>query len=287
MPDETAAPPAETTEGTAPSATEGAEQQPEERPDPNEWIRQTAAGLNYSRLDTAADKSKQWSEANSELRRFRRNGKEETPQKPDGDQEQAEPEKEPPSPKVDGDQEFQKRVQAEVDRREALRAQRNRQQQERELRRTNPTEYARLKEQEEAQGDQAGALSQAMIALSQQFDDATVTPLMQALPDDTARNQCLKDAGHGLPGRKEIVTRAVAALKKSSYNEGYEKGKADAEKGVRRSTSSLRKELLAELRSQDEEPDLMPGNGRSNGKAEMDMNDWMRSALGRRTSARS
>lgn len=288
MPEETAAPPAEPTEGAAPSAAEGGAPEPDDRPDPNAWIRQTAQGLIYSRpLDTAADKSKQWDEANAELRRYRRNGKEETPQPSERDQAQPEPKEEPPSPKVDGDQEFQRRVQAEVDRREALRAQRNKQQQERELRRTNPTEYAKLKEQEEAQEGQAGALSRALVTLSQQFDDATVTPLMQALKTDDERNECLKDAGHGLPGRKEIVTRAIERLRKSSYDEGYAKGKTDAEKGVRRSNSSLRKELLAELRAEDDEPELVPGNGRGNGSSEVDMNDWMRAALGRRTRSAS
>lgn len=285
MPEETAAPPAETTEGTAPSATETAEQPSETRQDPNDWIRQTTRGLNYSRAAETEPKSGQWDEANAELRRFRRNGKEETPQQPEGDHAQPEPKAEPEKPEVDGDQEFQRRVQAEVDRREALRSQRQRQQQERELRRTNPTEYARLKEQEEAQNSQAGAVGQALISLSQQFDEATVTPLMKALASDDDRNECLKDAGHGLPGRKQIVARAIEKLRKSSYDDGYAKGKAEAEKGLRRSNSSLRKELLAELRAEDEEPELVPGNGRSNG-AEATMNDWMRAALGRRGNRR-
>ena len=287
MPEEATAPPADTTEGAAPSSADTAEAQ-QERPDPNAWIRQSREGLLYSRpLDTAAKSKGEWDEANAELRRFRsgRNGTEETPRKNEPDREQPEGEQEPPSSKVDDDQEFQRRVQAEVDRREALRAQRQRQQQERELRRTNPQEYAKLKEQEESQNTQAGALSQAMIALSRQFDDATVTPLVQALKED-AREGVLKDTGHGLPGRKEIVTRAIKALQKSSYDEGYAKGKSEAERSLRRPSSSLRKELLAELRAGEEEPDLAPGNGSANGATDVDMNDWMRSALGRRVRSR-
>jgi hypothetical protein len=283
MPEEATAPPAETTEGAAPSPTEGGEQQADERQDPNAWIRQSRQGLVYSRPVDEDAKSGKWDEANAELHRFRRrNGTEETPQEAQGDKEQAEPEPEDAASKVDDDQDFQRRVQAEVDRREALRAQRQRQQQERELRRTNPTEYARLKEQEEAQTGQTAELIGAMTKLSQQFDDATVTPLMQALKDDGARNECLKDAGHGLPGRKEIVARAIKSLQKSSYDEGYAKGKSEAERSARRPNSSLRKELLADLRAEEDEPDLVPGNGRANGPSDLDMNDWMRAALGRR-----
>jgi hypothetical protein len=287
MPEEATAPPADAPDGAAPSPTDSEGQQPEETPDPNSWIRQTATGLFYSRpLDTAA-KSKEWDEANTELRRGRKNGTEETRQEPKEDTEPPDPASEPKPPEESDERVFERRVQAEVDRREALRRQRAETQYERDLRKNDPAAYARYKEQQEQQNVQAGAVGNAIAALSRQFDDATVTPLMQALKDEATRNKVLEGAGHGLPGRKEIVTRAIDTLKKSAYDEGFAKGKAEAEKSLRRSSSSLRKELLAELRAEEDEPELAPGNGRSNGIADFDPNEWMRASLGRRTRAAS
>lgn len=286
MPEEvaSAAPPAEE---QAPSAPEAAEtQEGESERDGNEWLRETAQGLIYSRpLDTAA-RSQQLSDARAELNRGRRGkGTEEKPpeasDKPQTEEASASSEP-PPSAREADDQEFQRRVQAEVDRREAVRRQRDQAQQERVLRQTNPTEYARLKEQQEAAQQQGNSVFTALQSISRQFDDATVKPLMDALPSDEVRNEMLKDSGHGIPGRKEIVTRAIERLKKLAYEEGFTKGKESAGKSLRKS-SAFRKEILAELRGSDEEdePDVALANGSVDGSS-FDMNDWMRSVTGRR-----
>jgi hypothetical protein len=286
MPDsETAAPAAPPAEEQAPSAPAPAEETADqsEPPDGNNWLRETAQGLIYSRPLDTAQRSKELDEARAELRRGRRNKGTEgdapkAEREPDAPNE-AEPEPEPPSsPREsrDGDdQEFQRKVQAEVDRREAVRRQREAAQQERTLRQQDPTAYARLKEQQEAQAASATSLTNALQTLSRQFDDATVTPLMQALASDDIRNEVLKDAGHGLPGRKEIVTRALKALKKAAYDEGLAKGKETAQKSLRRS-SAFRKELLSELRGEEDEPEVALGNGTAGSGEDWDMNDWMR-----------
>jgi hypothetical protein len=280
MPDsETAAPPAEEQAPSAPAPAEETADQ-SETPDGNNWLRETAQGLIYSRPLDTAQRSKELEDARAELRRGRRNKGTEgdspkAEREPDAPNE-AEPEQEPPSSSRESDdQEFQRKVQAEVDRREAVRRQRDAAQQERNLRQQDPTAYARLKEQQEQQAASATSLTNALQTLSRQFDDATVTPLMQALPSDDIRNEVLKDAGHGLPGRKEIVTRALKALRKAAYDEGLAKGKETAQKSLRRS-SAFRKELLSELRGEEDEPEVALGNGTAGSGEDWDMNDWMR-----------
>jgi hypothetical protein len=169
-------------------------------------------------------------------------------------------------------------VQAEVDRRDAVRRQRAQQQQERELRQKDPQAYAQLKEQQDQQQNAAGGLSDALMLLSKQFDDAAITPLVKAL-DEKVRETVLKDPGHGIEGRRTIVTRAVEALKKAAYDEGFAKGKESAQKTLRRSTA-FRKELLTELRGEEDEPELAPASGNGVG-GDWSMNDWMRAMTGR------
>lgn len=280
MPEETApaAPPAEEPASSAHADTSG-----EGERDGNAWLRESAAGLIYSRPAQTGKGSSEWDAANAELRRGRRNGKQEE-SKPSRDGEPTtEPEKPEPtsSSREEDDKGFERRVQAEVDRREAVRRQRSEAQQERELRSKDPQGYARYKEEQEQQNLAAASLGNALRSLSSQFDEATVTPLVHALPE-AARADVLKDPGHGVEGRRTIVTRAIEALRKASYDEGFAKGREQAQKSLRRS-SSFRKEMLNELRGEEEEPELAPGNGRGNGR-DFDMNDFMRSALGRRVS---
>jgi len=230
------------------------------------------------------DRKQQWDEANAELRRGRRDKAEAEPKSEEPTDPDSKGEATASRPELD-EKDFDRKVQAEVDRREAVRRQRLESQRERELRQTNPTEYAKLKEQQEQQNVQAGNLSNAMRSLALMFDDAAVTPLVQSLPEKV-QAQVTKDAGHGLDGRKVIVSRAIEALKKAAHDEGYAKGKSEAQKSLRKS-SSFRKELLSELRDTEDEPELAPGNGSSNGYNDFDMNDFMRGALGRRTRASS
>lgn len=272
MPEEVAAPDA--------PAAESADEQQGEQPNPNEWLRERASGLTSQPAESRPSRSQQWDEANAELRRGRRpkEAKEEAPAAEESPKADEEPSEAPASRPERDEKDFERRVQAEVDRREAVRTQRAEAQRERDLRRTNPQEYARLKEQQEAQNATVDNLTGALKMLSAQFDDATVTPLVQAL-DENLRAEVLKDPGHGMDGRKEIVKRAVAALKKASYEEGVKKGKEEAQRSLRRNPS-FRKELLTELRGTEDEPELASASGSSRNDS-WDMNDWMRSMTGR------
>jgi len=284
MPEEAAAP--ATQEAPPTDAPDGAEQ--ESAPSGSDWFREQISGRSTAPVESRPSRNQQWDEANAELRRGRKSRDDDAKGDPESDEEAPkadaepkEPEKSASRPERDDDQEFQRRVQAEVDRREAVRTQRAEDQRERELRRTNPQEYAKYKEQQEANRVHIDSLMGSLKMLSGQFDDAAITPLVNALPE-AERVQVLKDPGHGIDGRKEIVRRSIEALKKASYDEGVKAGKNQAQKSLRRS-SAFRKELLTEIRDGEDEPELAASNGNVGaGKSgDWDMNDWMRSMTGR------
>lgn len=286
MPDETATAPAPTEE-PAPSAPDVTEEQQAEDQSGNSWLRETAQGLIYSRPLDTAKRSEEWADANAELRRGRRGKQEDQPSEeaPSTDQEA------PEAPKGDSkastreadDEEFNRRVQAEVDRREAVRFQRQEVQFEEKLRRENPTEYARYKAQQAEQVKTSNALTKTLQQMSMDFDAAAVKPLMDALSDEV-RDGILKEAEnvHGIPQRKLLVEKGLAALKKSSYDEGYKKGTEAAQKNLRRS-KSFRDELMSEIRGADDEPEHVNGNGAATEGRTWDMNDWMRQMTGRKS----
>jgi hypothetical protein len=281
MPEEVETAPAPTEE-PAPSAPDSTEEQPAEDRSGNSWFRETAQGLIYSRPLDTAKRSEEWAEANAELRRGRTAKQEDKPSdeapEPDADT--------PPSPKGDSkaspregdDAEFNRRVQAEVDRREAVRYQRAEVQFEEKLRRENPTEYARYKEQQADQARTANALTKTLRQMSEGFDEAAVKPLMDALSDEV-RGEILKKAEnvHGIPQRKLLVEEGLKALRKSVYDEGYKKGQEAAQKNLRRS-KLFRDEIMSELRGAEDEPEHVNGNGTAagGGDQDWDMNDWMR-----------
>jgi len=275
--------PEETTTAPAPEAPEappadGAADEHDGEQSPNNWFRETALGLTARPLEVT-DRKQQWDEANAELRRGRRDRKE-----PDADAQEkpAQPDQkadEATASRTERDErDFERQVQAEVDRREAVRRQRAESQRERDLRQTNPEEYAKYKEQQEQANLANQNVANTLRSMATMFDDAAITPLVQSL-DEKVRESVLKDAGHGMDGRKTIVERAIKALKQASHDEGYAKGKAEAQKSLRRS-SAFRKELLTELRDGEDEPELAPSSGTAGGN-DWDMNDWMRAMTGR------
>jgi hypothetical protein len=285
MPEETAQEAPPTTEAPAPSPPDAADA--DDKADGNQWLRETAQGLIYSRPLETAKRSDEWAEADAELRRGRKGAKEEGT-RPEGEGESKpappaapEPKESEPSPREGDDRDFERRVQAEVDRREAVRRQRADTQQEQRLRRENPQEYARLKEEQESAAQRAAGLTGALKQLTDSFDEASIRPLLEALPEPT-RNAVLSKAAnaHGLEQRKLLAKEGIAALKQSAYDEGFAKGKESAQKSLRKS-SSFRNEMLSELRGAEDEPEVALANGTAGGGGDWDMNDWMRAMTGR------
>jgi hypothetical protein len=155
-------------------------------------------------------------------------------------------------------EELDRRVQAETDRREAKRAQETRLRQRRELRDSDPWAYAEQdrKDEQAVQGGQQ--LSQFVGNIGLEHDKVSIDPLFMALPQaEQERIQKLEGAGIGLAGRKLVVQESLKALEKHWKAEGAK----DAERRLR-SNQAFRKQVLSEMRSSSPEPDLLPsGNG--------------------------
>lgn len=182
-------------------------------------------------------------------------------------------------------EEFQRQVQAESDRKIAKirkdEEARQAREQEVELRRTNPFEYARRMEQQEA--DQQAAqqkIDELNTTLSQQislYDRHILDPLMNALPSDDARNTVITSVKEpGIPGRAKIAQGALKALESHWKDEGAKTARTRL-----MNDQSFVKEILARYGGQRTEPDPTPSLAVSSAPAPADengtMNNWMRS----------
>lgn len=169
-------------------------------------------------------------------------------------------------------EDLERRVQAETDRREAKRQKDAvaRQEQERLAaidRKLDPTSpdfdpYAGAEERAAVQA--AEKTNEQFVGLlqsvSQQHDSATLDVVMGALPK-TEQDRILKleGAGVGLEGRKLIVSEGLKALEKRWRAEGQRAAEAHL-----REDGIFRKQVFAEHRDEVEEPELLPANGASN-----------------------
>lgn len=167
------------------------------------------------------------------------------------------------------DEELQRLVQAEVDRREAKRQAEARKARRRELRQSDPLEFARLDEQEEQQQAASQHFASFAGGIIQDYDRATLDPIMLALPE-AARKDVLAKGGEGLDGRRALTSAALEALKSHYLAEGEQRA---AEK--LRKDPAFRKQVLVEWRGGREEPDNVPAVN-STGAGE---NNWLRNVL--------
>lgn len=167
------------------------------------------------------------------------------------------PESQPTSQSITLTQEeLDRRVQAETDRREAKRQQQAAAERRRNLRDTDPWAYA----EEERTAEQTAALdannSQILGQIGATHDKYTVDPVFLSLPAaEQQRILALEGAGVGLDGRKLIVTESLKALEKQWKAEGAR----DAEDKLRRNPA-FRKQVLNEFRRGMTEPEFI-GSG--------------------------
>jgi hypothetical protein len=196
-----------------------------------------------------------------------------------GQEPEAEPEDKAPetqaSKKLElSQEELDRRVQAEADRREYKRQADARAQQRKQLRDTDPWAYAEeeRKAEEAAQSDQS--VAKWFQGLSSEHDRVAIDPLIETLPP-RERERILKmdGAGQGLKGRKLVVTEAMKSLEKHWKAEG-EKA---AERKLR-SNAAFRKQVLAESRGQTVEPELLPAMSAS--EADQSVSMLLRSRYG-------
>lgn len=168
------------------------------------------------------------------------------------------------------EEELARRIQGEVDRREQRRAASERQKQLKDLRDENPIEYARQTERVEQEQEAIARKAAEVHGLTQQFDASMLGPVMTKL-DEKERAEAYKDLPDDpYKARTHLIDKGIALLVK--------KAEATAEKRLRESPA-FRKQLLAELRTNMNEPDAIEGQPSPNG-GKVDMNFIMRRQAG-------
>jgi hypothetical protein len=156
-------------------------------------------------------------------------------------------------------EELDRKVQAETDRREAQRAARQRIEERKKLRDTDPWAYAEEERKEEQAVQGNFQLERFVTDLGVEHDRVTVDPIFFALPKaEQERILKLEGAGKGLDGRKLVVSESLKALEKHWKAEGAK----DAETRLRRNPA-FRKQVLSELRGQTPEPEMLPSGSAS------------------------
>lgn len=157
------------------------------------------------------------------------------------------------------EEELERRIQSETDRREAKRQQDLRVQQRRELRDKDPWAYAEQERKDEELQTGTSQLTDFVTRVGTEHDRASIDPVVELLPqEERDRIFKLEGAGRGLDGRKLVVTEALKALERHWKAEGAK----DAEGRLRRNPA-FRKQLLSEARGGTVEPELLPAVGPS------------------------
>lgn len=156
-------------------------------------------------------------------------------------------------------EELDRKVQAETDRREARRQQAARAQERKALRDSDPWAYAEQERKEEEAQQGNFQLERFVTDLGAEHDRVTVDPIFFSLPKaEQERIVKLEGAGTGLAGRKLVVTESLKALEKHWKSEGAK----EAEAKLRRNPA-FRKQVLSELRGQTAEPEVLPAGSAS------------------------
>lgn len=183
------------------------------------------------------------------------------------------------------DADLQRLIQSEADRILAKRQKdeetRNAQERERELRRTNPFEYARLMEEKETELEASRAETQRLTdVVGKQlffYDRAVLDTFVSALPAEE-RAKVIAPDGDGIENRKKTAANTLKALRSRWIAEGRASAKTDLMKD-----QTFIKEILARFGSAAPEPqsapvavrpasDATPHDGTSG------MNAWIRGA---------
>jgi hypothetical protein len=191
-----------------------------------------------------------------------------------------------------------RRVQAEADRiltkHRADEAARQKEEEERQLRREDPIEYVRrLEAKEEEQRQTQSQLQQANKLLEDQltlYDRGVLDTFVGALPEGIRKKVLTTVKTEGIPGRSEIAQHTLAALKHVWQAEIRETAKQSLMKDP-----SFIKEVLARYGGQIERPEpeavsALPPSAGARPQTSHDMvNSWMREAasVARQTSGKS
>lgn len=177
-----------------------------------------------------------------------------------------------PKPLTLTEEELERKVQSETDRREAKRLQEYRAQQKRELRDKDPWAYAEEERKAEQVQQSTGQLESFLAGIGSEHDRVSIDPVIEILPEaERKRILSLENAGRGLEGRKLVVTEALKALEKHWKAEGEK-----AAEGKLRRNPAFRKQILAETRGGSVEPELLPASGISSSDADKTVSSLLR-----------
>jgi hypothetical protein len=172
--------------------------------------------------------------------------------------------------------EFSRRVQAESDRKLARQRReeqdRRAREEEVELRRTNPWEYARLVEEKESALAEAQNKAKELNGMIEtnilDYDRNVLDPIMLRLPEPVRAQVISGVQEHGIPGRAKIAQGALAALEKHWKDEG-----AKTARSRLANDPAFVKEILARHGGQRVEPDSSPSLPASAGRGPVSGND--------------
>jgi hypothetical protein len=200
-----------------------------------------------------------------------------------GRREEPEPEAKEPEPSAEpeklvlSEQDLERRIQAETDRREAKRLRDAKAAERRRLRDEDPWKYAEEERKAEEVAVSDAGIMQLFASVGSEHDKVSIDPMFSRLPEsERARILKIEGAGRGLEGRKLIVDESLKALEKHWKAEGAK----DAEARLRKN-SAFRKQVLAEIRGESPEPELLPSGPSSNGRtSSQEVNDMLRRQIG-------
>jgi hypothetical protein len=141
-------------------------------------------------------------------------------------------------------EELDRRVQAETDRRERVRLERAASERKRKLRDEDPWAFAEEERNAERQAEIDAQNNAWMGNVGATHDRFTIDPVVMTLPEsERNRIMSMPGAGVGLDGRRMVVTESLKALEKQWKAEATK----DAEEKLRRNPA-FRKQVLNEFR---------------------------------------
>lgn len=224
--------------------------QPEQPNTPSEDVQATDAVAADARSEPSEGSSPGWWQ-----RMFNRRSSEETPTTSEDEAHAGGASK---TPNLSAE-ELERRIQAEADRREYKRQADARAAARKKLRDEDPFAYAQQERQEEEANTANQSVSGFVAGIAGHHDKVTIDPLVEVLPEaERKRILSLENAGNGLEGRKLLVTESLKALEKHWRAEGAK----EAETRLRRN-QAFRKQVFAEFRGGQVEPELLPGSASS------------------------
>jgi hypothetical protein len=177
------------------------------------------------------------------------------------------------------EEEINRRVQAETDRREYKRQADARDAERKRLRDEDPWAYAEQERQAEHAAVVDWQTQQFLGTVGVEHDKYTLDPLVMQLPEDERKRILqIQGAGVGLDGRKLIVTEGLKALEKHWKAEGAKEAEARL-----RHNPAFRKQVLGEFRRGVAEPEFIAGGPAT--AADRNLSDMLRARLGQHHSA--